>query len=112
MNNRDDVFIDIFLLSKLIMKREVATRQRFESGVDVNCWSTGNANTEIREVEVNKILNKPEDMSSRSWNSRCVGAFVHGVQDDVSRELTGPEHVFEALHQCMFIGLLLASLKG
>ena len=94
------------------MKREVATRQMFESGADVNCWSTSNTNTEIREVKVNKIFNEPEDMSSRSWNARCVRAFVHGVQDDVSRELTGPEHVFEAFHQYMFTGLFLAGLIG
>jgi hypothetical protein len=40
LNNRPHIFEDIFLLSTLIMNREVARRQRFESSPDVDLRST------------------------------------------------------------------------
>jgi hypothetical protein len=83
MDHRVDKFSDVLLLSGLIVKGDVARRQRFKSVTNVDLRPTSYTYVQIREAEISEVFHKAQDLLSRRWYARGIRTFIDGVHDDV-----------------------------
>ena len=87
MNNRTNIFQDIFLLSTLVMEGHAESRQRLESSLYVDLGSTRDRYVKVWEAQANKIINKIKDLFSWGWQAGIVGTLVKRIHDDVNGAL-------------------------
>ena len=87
MNNRTDIFQDIFLLSTLIMEGHPESCQRLECSLDVDLGSTRDTYVKVWEAQTNEVVDKIEDLFSWGWHARIVGTLVKRIDDDVNGTL-------------------------
>jgi hypothetical protein len=65
----------------------------------------------IRGGKLDELLHEAEDLFPWRWHPRRIRGFIESVNDNINRLLVQErEHVFQALYQFIFTGLLCAAL--
>ena len=114
-NERPDIFGNVLDLPTLSVKRNGTESQIIKDIYDVSLGSAGDTNPKIRNVYVDKLLQKLQDFFTSEYQTSCDWTFVEGIDDYIDWCLPwGFQHVFETICQfavtCM--GLLRAATMG
>ena len=89
------------------MKRDSTISKWLENSFDVNFLAASDADMQVWNMPLHKILQKAKEYRSWGWKPRDVGTLVDSVDDDVNWLFCGDkEHLVKTLRQDGNAGLL------
>src|SRR6266702_5266702 len=85
IDNRSDIVSNIRILPSLVVKGNLTKRERREDGLNVDFWTTCDADMKTRKPKADEVLYEVKDLFAGGWDPKSARTFIERIQDDISR---------------------------